>query len=323
MGVILDESLRFNETADTLAGAGGRALGSIISKFRTLRNVGFDTFTKMFDSNVSPILEYCSGVWGFKEFDQCDKVHQRAIRYYLGVHQKAPLLAICGDMGWSSAKLRRHVNMIRFWNRLVSMDSSRLTKKIFDWDHSLSKQNWSDNILQILQNSNLEHIFYNKTQCDLEIISEKLWVNMENQWKNKIETKPKLRTYKTFKEHYKTEDYVKFNISRRQRSLMAQFRIGILPLHVETGRFRGTPLEERICQMCNNNVIEDEKHFLVECNLYQEHRTELYEDVSSRNIYFTNFDDVTQFKYLINHEWRQLSKYIAKAWSTRLSKLYI
>ena len=111
---------------------------------------------------------------------------------------------------------------------------------------------------------------------------------MENDWKFKITNKPKLRTYVRFKDHHNTEDYVKFNISRKQRSLMAQFRIGILPLHIETGRFRGTPLEQRICSMCSSNEIESEQHFLLDCNMYQEYRTTLYEEVCFKNQEFIN-----------------------------------
>jgi hypothetical protein len=41
--------------------------------------------------------------------------------------------------------------------------------------------------------------------------------------------------------------------------------MGILPLAIETGRFTSqiTPIENRICKFCNQNQIEDEKHFFV------------------------------------------------------------
>ncbi len=64
--------------------------------------------------------------------------------------------------------------------------------------------------------------------------------------KNVLPTKPKLRTYVKFKENICTEDYVKHCTSRRKRLLIAQFRIGILPLHIETGRFRDI-IDERVC----------------------------------------------------------------------------
>ncbi len=54
----------------------------------------------------------------------------------------------------------------------------------------------------------------------------------------------------------------------RQRSLCAQLHSGILPLHLETGRYRGVIEEERICTYCDINKIENEFRFVVYCPLY-------------------------------------------------------
>ena len=52
------------------------------------------------------------------------------------------------------------------------------------------------------------------------------------------------------------------NLSRNERSLIAEFNTGTLQLAIETGRFRKIPVEDRLCILCNNNTIEDEKHFM-------------------------------------------------------------
>ena len=70
------------------------------------------------------------------------------------------------------------------------------------------------------------------------------------------------------------ENYIKYNLSSSERSAMAQFRFGILPLNIETGRFRNQALEERLCTLCEFNEIEDESHFLFKCSLYDELRRE-------------------------------------------------
>ncbi len=67
LGVYLDEYLDYQTIANTLSGAAGRALGSVIWKFKSFRNVGFKTYSKLCHSGVIPILEYCLGVWGFKK----------------------------------------------------------------------------------------------------------------------------------------------------------------------------------------------------------------------------------------------------------------
>ncbi len=58
----------------------------------------------------------------------CERVQQRAALYYLGVH---PLPTLTGEMGWESALFNSHINMIKYWNRLINMDYDRLTKIVF------------------------------------------------------------------------------------------------------------------------------------------------------------------------------------------------
>ncbi len=50
--------------------------------------------------------------------------------------------------------------------------------------------------------------------------------------------------------------------------------MGVLPLAIETGRFKSIPVEE--CVLCNMNDIEDEMHMLCTCTLYQHTKIEMY-----------------------------------------------
>ncbi len=83
LGVFLDEYLDFNVTANVLAGAAGRVLGAVLSKLRNFGNIGFKSFTKVFDSSVLPVLEYASEIWGYKDNIQGERILQRASRYYM------------------------------------------------------------------------------------------------------------------------------------------------------------------------------------------------------------------------------------------------
>ena len=55
------------------------------------------------------------------------------------------------------------------------------------------------------------------------------------------------------KETLRVENHVLYNLSTSERSAMAQFRFGILPLNIETGRFQNQPIEQRICKLCELN----------------------------------------------------------------------
>lgn len=41
------------------------------------------------------------------------------------------------------------------------------------------------------------------------------------------------------------------------QSTLAQFICGILPFRIETGRYHGEPVEERICTFCSENSVEN------------------------------------------------------------------
>ena len=43
------------------------------------------------------------------------------IRAYLGVHNKTSNLALRGEVGWVEPDIRRKLEMIRMWARLISM----------------------------------------------------------------------------------------------------------------------------------------------------------------------------------------------------------
>ena len=205
--------------------------------------MGFKTYSQLYYSCVVPVLDYCSGVWGSKSFDKIDMIQNRAIRYFMGVHRFTPILAITGDMGWVVSTNRRWANVLGLWNRLVNMDENRLTKKIFSYDNSMpGGKSWCSDVKTILTKVDLLSNFYDKTPVDLKHIENQLLDNHRVDWSNKIQTVSKLRTYREFKSKFKTERYLLSNMTKLEKSHFAQFRCGILPLRVETGRYSGLKL---------------------------------------------------------------------------------
>ena len=46
----------------------------------------------------------------------------------------------------------------------------------------------------------------------------------------------------------------------------------MLPLKIETGRFLGLRVEDRLFQVCDQNAVENEIRFLLRCTLYYDLR---------------------------------------------------
>ena len=129
LGVWVNEFCEFSKTEKLLSESAGRALGKIIGKFKGMRNMGYNTYTKLYNSCVSTILNYGVGVWGAYTNGQIsEKIQNRACRVFLGVHKYSANVAINGDMGWNNHRNRQKLDMIRLWNRIITMDNERITQ---------------------------------------------------------------------------------------------------------------------------------------------------------------------------------------------------
>jgi len=116
----------------------------------------------------------------------------------------------------------------------------------------------------------VDQLFVAKIPVDLKWCKFVLMSYYEKTWLQCLNTKPKLRTYCKWKSSFKVKLYINLNLQRhhRSRSVLAQLRSGfLLPLHIETGRYRGVKLEERICSFCNMGIVETESHFFLDCDL--------------------------------------------------------
>ena len=112
----------------------------------------------------------------------------------------------------------------------------------------------------------------------------------------------KLRTYRQYKSDLETELYVKLAIQRDHCRILAIFRCGNLPLHIETGRFARPKLnvEQRTCFHCIDSV-ENELHFLIDCPFYDDMRRKLFHKAQLCNRDFILYDSTGKMIFLLNH----------------------
>ena len=282
LGLILEEHLDFKASINELCSKGGRALGACISKFKTLKDVGYITYKKLFDCTVVPIIDYFAGVWGHTKHDDCSKLQNRALRYFLGVGPKTPIPALHGEVNWVSPFSRHVACITKLWNRTIMMNEQRLPLKVLKYTRN-NNLGWVKRVKSIFLELDLDITSNDISHIPLQTVKEHLVIKDTHQWKLSVASKPKLRTYALFKKNLKTELYVSLSIPKCKRSIFCQFRSGILPLAIETGRYRNVPADERLCEICNLNQVEDEIHFLCFCPRYQESRTELYQNVLYQN----------------------------------------
>lgn len=280
----------------------------------------YETFTKLFESTVAPILDYGTEVLGYVDLPKIDAVQFKTMKAYLGVKKHTPHPMIEGDMGWAPGKIRRMVNRTRFWNRVMKMDEGRLPKSLMEWE--IEEENvWSSSLKKEIdeldETENLTWI-NDRSIADLRYLKGKLMDNYQEQWKVKVNSKPKLRSYKLWKSNFGTEMYVKINLSRGERSMLAQIRGGVAPINLETGRYNRVPVEQRICEMCHLEEVETEEHLLLKCPKYEDLRAELQRGLTPVNW----ADNNLAIGALMNIAPRATAKFICKVFDRRKAQVF-
>ena len=162
-------------------------------------------YVQLYDTCVAPTILYGAEIFGYKKSSDFEKIQKRALRFFMGVHKNTPILAMMGDMGWVDINIEQSVCMIRYWNRVIKLDQSRLTKRIFMWDYNLEEGSWGNNVSTILSSIDYSHLFQAKLVCDIIDVENRLIDNYTKSWSSLMLEKPKLRTYVTYKEAYTPE----------------------------------------------------------------------------------------------------------------------
>ena len=205
LGIPFDEHLTFVHCINNKTCAASTAFGKLISTCQSLKDVGYNTYCQLYDPLVEPVQDYASEIWGFKNTEICNKVHENARRFYLGVHKFTPLPALYGEMGWIAVKYRHYLSTFRFWNRMMKLPNTSITRHVFQRDIDLSmtnKNNWCSNFKQLLVRLSLHGESLWKTNCfDLNEIKSKLFKLMETTWLIDMHNKPKLVDISHLKPH--------------------------------------------------------------------------------------------------------------------------
>ena len=200
-----------------------RALGAVYMKYQYAGGMAYDVYKKLIESIVEPVLFYCSGIWGNRKYTKVEGVLNKACRYFLGVSKNAPNLSSKGDMGWASAEVKQKLETVRLWCRLRNMPSDRTVHKIHSWSFQIGKS-WENNMLKLIDSLNIRDYMLaqnpSKANC-LKLARDKLTELDYDRWKSQllqnginVDNGNKLRTYRTYKNNFSTETYVKSNMRR-------------------------------------------------------------------------------------------------------------
>ena len=107
-----------------------------------------------------------------------------------------------GRYGMGIPLVRRQLNCLRLWNRLLNMDENRLTKHIFQWDYMKCRNNWCHDIKTLLKSVDCGNMYLSASTdkqnviISIEFAKDKLTSNYKAKWWNDISSQNKLDIYR-------------------------------------------------------------------------------------------------------------------------------
>jgi hypothetical protein len=113
-----------------------------------------------------------------------------------------------------------------------------------------------------------------------KLVQERIHEREEKQWLDKIREKPKLRTYIKLKSKLEQEKYLLLR-DRKGVPELTKLRSGTNRLRIEKGRWAKLKPEERTCVFCETDAIEDEAHFMLDCETYEGLRQRMWTRLDS------------------------------------------
>src|SRR6185437_13333140 len=113
-----------------------------------------------------------------------------------------------------------------------------------------------------------------------DLVRGKIHAREEALWRSGCIDRPKLRTYILLKERLSPEPWLVLPVREGGLSDLVRLRGGSSRLRIEKGRFAKESVAERVCVYCNNDLVEDEAHFMLVCPVYDDLRSALWASLS-------------------------------------------
>ena len=133
----------------------------------------------------------------------------------------------------------------------------------------------ASNVRILLSRYGFGHVWLNQGVGDPVIFIKEFYQRIcycaIQEWNTQKSQYSKLALYNEVKTEFGYESYLSYINVKKCRAALCRLRCSCHGLMIEIGRYENIAKENRICQLCNRKgrqVIEDEYHFIVECETF-------------------------------------------------------
>jgi len=241
-------------------------------------------------SLVRSILEYGCEIWGEKEMIEFEKLQVEMGKRILRCGSRMTEEVVRGELGWERQKARRDEMRLRYWAKIVRMDDDRMVKRIYRVsrnrlereeaeEREIKTKTWCKYTKELMIRLRLE-VEWSTEQVGSEeewneLIRERIHEREQVKWRTQCLIRPKLRTYAKLKKELRTEPFLQL-YHRGGIPELVKVRGGTNRLRIEQGRYVKEAVEERVCLFCDSKQVEDEYHFMLDCELYEDLRVKMW-----------------------------------------------
>jgi exonuclease III len=334
LGTLLTSGGQFTKTCEDLYKRGLKAFFKL-RKYIARSNIKCSTYMHLFETVVKPVLMYGSEVWGpciakVKKLkadaesgvEECfqdlpiEKLHTLLCRTILGVNARTTKMALYSETGRYPLYIDAITTAVKYLKRIEAGDCSTLLNESLKCNIKLAQNDipcWYGSLNNILSSLKLTDPNTGDINYALKCRFDSYWFKSAFTVQNPTgNSGKKLRTYQLFKTNIHKEEYLDNLTSTTLRSALARFRIGAHNLNIEMGRYIKQPVNERLCKMCSDEVVEDEPHFLTECITYITEREKLFDCAQSQCKNFNKLDNHNKFIWLLSADSPPIIKALAE-----------
>ncbi len=347
LGLEISSNGSMHLAQDRLAKQGLKAWFYIRNNLYSAKVWPVNVFIKSFDTVVKPIILYGSEIWGqnmfmnkdgkilqYKPFNYmfpCERANIRVCKQILGVPSQSTNIAVLAELGRFPLSMEVIRSIFKRYSRLEGIKKDCLLKHVYmesvKMDNSLQKLiTHLCNMINFpgIENVNLKEksickSMVNNLRQRLIYHYEKVFFDVMNS-----DTNRKLCTYKHFKKAFKEEHYLICVENPVQRKMLTRFRISAHNLYIERGRYKKVERENRICNLCTCNEIEDEFHFFMKCSLYEDLRNKYIKELV---LQYDNPYSWQAFLYVMQlsnaFECNKIATFVYEAMTKRNSHLHV
>ena len=329
LGIVFTPGGSFSEAQTTLAGQAQKAIFKLNKYLYKFTYITPKHKLELFDKLITPILNYSSAVWGFSHANVIERVHLQFCKKVLGVKKNAQNDFVYGELGRTTLITKRYYDIVKYWFKVLASPDHKYIHIIYnlmlhDIDQSPNKVNWASLLRDLLRSLGFNNVWLNQgvgnINAFLAVLKQRLTDNFVQNWFSRLEDSSRALCYRSIA-LFRFQPYLEIINIQKFCQAFSKLRMSSHRLEIEAGRWVRPiriPIAQRKCSVCN--VIEDEFHFVLECQLYNDLRKTYIPK------YYWRRPSMSKFVELLNSEnrryIRKLGSFIHQVFKLRSDVLY-